>query len=214
MSLLFPLPILQTANPLGPLLDALGASTGIAAEIYSLPSLLRDLIASIQRYRYDLFNQPSTSRLPYDVFVADKLREQIGVALSQIFCWLNNIEATAESSANGSIWSSRCAIWGVVLAWGGYLETDASWASLVEDQARQAGATLTILRTDITANQETANQETAEYVLQILTILERLDHRRASIGPAILGWCLAVSKLNQIQGGIALMYAQGSSSLP
>ncbi|KAK4684806.1 hypothetical protein P7C73_g5358, partial [Tremellales sp. Uapishka_1] len=168
--LLFPLPILQTANHLADLL------------VFPLPTLrphlLKAYISAIHQARYPLFTQPSSSKLPLDVFVASKVRDNVQVALSLI------LQLSDDAQANDlvEVWSCKLALWEVVASWGGYMETEARWGDHVDAEARKAEEALT---------NHAGEEGLAAKVLATLTVLEGLDHARTRIGKDVVGWCLA-----------------------
>ncbi len=187
MALLLPPSVLQSPNPLQPLLEALEAPSDPSAQLHLLPALLQKLITLTHRSRYDLFNQTSTSKLPYDVFVAEKVRSTVRMAVSQILVWIDHLEVSMFTSAVMQIWVCRQAIWSVILSWGGYLETEVAWGELVEEQARKATMALT------GSGGHFSETEIAGWILKTMTILEQLDHGRTNLGPEVIAWCIAVS---------------------
>jgi len=188
MILLLPQSFLQTANPLASLLEHFDSSTVLDAELRLIPRLLYSHITSVQRYRYDLYNQPSSSKLPYDVFVSDKARQSARSALSDVTGWINKLELAAMIPAPSIIWACHFAVWEVIQIWGGYMETDPTWAEIVVVEARRGGIAL---ETDNPAVPQ--EEENFKWVLGTLAKLETLDHVNTAVTPEIIGRCLLVS---------------------
>ena len=186
-SLLLPVSILQPINALQPLLEALGSPQDPTCELQMLPHLLQSYISSVRHSCYDLYYQPSSSRLPYDVFMADKIRNSVRIALTQVIAWLSNLEAMATPDNVPRIWACRHTIWDVIGKWGGYLETDGAWGKLVEDQASQAKIALNSSHVKVSYEARLTG-----CVLRLLTTLETLDHAKARIGESVLVWCITV----------------------
>lgn len=186
-SLLLPPAMLQRTNPLQSILDALGYAVDPSIELHLLPWLLQSMITYTTRARFDLFNQPSSSKLPYDVFVADKVRDTVRSTMSAIIDRLNLVETNASAAVVPVIWASRYALWGVILSWGGYLERDSSWIDLVEAETKRAQTSM-----ETHCSDPHNCQEVARSILQVMTVLETLDHANARIGPFVISWCITV----------------------
>jgi hypothetical protein len=171
-----------------------------------LPQILRSFIAATHQSRYPLFTQPSSSKLPLDVFVAEKVRGSVRTALGQIMAFVGTAEegcmpSASTSTANAAlsptqvdllsaVWKCRQAIWEAIATWGGYVETEAAWGELVEAEARRAES---VLMTHGGLKSEADDEGLAGKVLRTLVVLESLDHGRTRVGSEVLGWCLAVS---------------------
>ena len=188
-SLLLPVSVLQPMNALQPLLDALGSPQDPNCELRMLPHLLQSYIGSVRHFCHDLYYRPSSSRLPYDVFMADKICSSVRIALTQVIKWLSRLEAIVAPDIIPSIWACRHSIWDVIAKWGGYLETDAAWGELVENQASQAKTAL-----DSSRGKAIREERLIGWVLRLLTTLETLDHAKARIGESVLTGCILVRR--------------------
>ncbi|GFZ47977.1 hypothetical protein JCM24511_05724 [Saitozyma sp. JCM 24511] len=116
-----------------------------------IPTVLTSFISHVTTHRYAL-NQPSSSKVPYDVFISSKVRAAIHDAVDA---------SLAAVSAAAEPWPLREAIWSAVVAWGGYLETT-PWPCLANTSA--------VAQTDL-----------SPHALLTLALLESLDHNTASI---------------------------------
>lgn len=152
----------------------------LAAIIDSLQSL--DLVIALferylkrlQMHRSNLFIQPSSSKLPFEIFVAERLRTRVVGSLDLL---LNSALRLPPPEA----WLGIERIWRNIASWGGYLETDRTFSALLHKTAFVAQGTL---RNDPSCSAP---------ILRTLVILEKLDHTHTAITKETLGWCLAVS---------------------
>ncbi|RSH86990.1 hypothetical protein EHS25_003478 [Saitozyma podzolica] len=122
-----------------------------SASLAFIPTVLTSFISHVTTHRYAL-NQPSSSKVPYDVFISNRVRAAIHDAVGA---------SLAAVSAAAEPWPLREAIWSAVVAWGGYLETT-PWPCLANTSA--------VAQTDL-----------SPHALLTLALLESLDHNTASI---------------------------------
>ena len=188
--LFFSLPSLQTTNAYQTLLKNLSRPPDFSAALHVLPHLLQSFIEATHRARYELFTQSSSSRLSYDVFVAQKERDSVRLALAQAFEWMTVLESSEAPPTLFAQWQCRCAVWQVISSWGGYLETEDAWSELVYTDARRVEAVLTTLGESSTDNEDLTGQ-----LLRTMATLEGLDHASAAVGSLVLGCSLAVRDL-------------------
>ena len=141
-------------------------STSEAVDL--VPALFHHYTNLVVRDRYRLFTQPSSSRTSLDVFISDRIRQVVLQSL--------NLALSLLSIS----WNLRSVVWSHVVEWGGYLETDPGWYKAVEEEAQKAK----MLLSDSSARQS---------ALEILALLETLDHQATRIQPEVIGWCIAVS---------------------
>jgi hypothetical protein len=132
-------------------------------------------IRTVNAHRYRVFSQPSSSKVGTDVYMAEKVRQTIRIAFDCLLRYLDSHEPAS--------WAARSEAWNEVLRWGGYLEVDADWSKLVSNEKERAESALA------------ASDASRPFILRAISILERLDHRAANLGPDVVGWCLAVSDL-------------------
>jgi hypothetical protein len=164
------------------LCHALGSSLDPVSTV--IPHIFELYVAAAVKYRHIIYSQPSTSRLSYELHLADKLRSGIRSTLSDLL----NVIDTLPTIAASARWSAHRGLWQVVETWGGYLETDTAWG---ETTLREANRAKVILESK--ANEQDSDfAKTVEQVLKLLAILESLDHARADIQVLTLGWALAV----------------------
>ncbi|ORY31304.1 Urb2/Npa2 family-domain-containing protein [Naematelia encephala] len=165
--------ILPLMPDIQPFLEALKPIDAVSQAF--LPTLLDSYVHILQDKRYELFSQPSSSRVGFDIFVKDKERVAVRNATSSILSVLHN-----------DAWGVRCDVWRLIEAWGGFLETDAAWYEMVETSAKQAAQSL-------------QGSRSARDILNLLDVLERLCHSAATIGTDTIGWCLASSTACRIE---------------
>lgn len=140
-----------------------------------LPTLLSTFISATDRHKHTLYNQASSSsKSSYDVFIAENVRLTAAQGLQILQERVNRV------SAHELQWDCRKRLWSRVTAWGGYLEDESCWTSLLIADARRAEVDL-------------VGTDDHSPILETLTLLENLDHHSASVGPATVGWALAVS---------------------
>lgn len=204
-SLLFPIPVLQTVEPLKVAVRALvGESSNAEAGpskpkqsdprpvLAAVPHLFSAFVDSTLHNRYTLYGKTSSDR-PIDVIVADRVRSAIISGLSAAIDLVNGIEGQLKIDSGAApllqaIWAARLSLWRRLQEWGGYLESDSSASDLVTKAARQASAALS----QYGASEPNATDEgIAGPVLRTLTALEQLDHDRTQLDTSVLAWCLA-----------------------
>lgn len=158
--------------------DPLGFIPGTVnpALVSFLPCILREYILLLQRERYRIYNQPSSSREAIDVYLANRLRSSVCSVLTRCF------EAIRPLGESASALQGHADLWSQIEAWGGYLETEPDWRGLLE---RSSALAQGALRNDDTAR---------KVALELLVVLETIDHQTAAIGPDVMEWCLAVSE--------------------
>lgn len=204
VALLFHPTTLQTSEPLASLFATIESSLDQAARaegcLLALPRLFNSLVSVYHQNSFTLFTQASSSRIPHDVFVASKERDAVRSTLEKTVSFLDSVEAkhsriASERSSSwvvkSWIWQSRVAVWQALAEWGGYMEREEPWGRMVDATARRAEAVLSTYATDGSLE---ANVFLGK-VLETLATLEQLDHDQASIGPDVVRWCLAVSRL-------------------
>lgn len=182
-SLLFPSSVLQAGNAFKPVIDAFGSPSDPSPELQLLPQLFQSYIAFIHRLRFELFDQPSSSRLSYDVFVANKVRSTVRDALLLALKWIGRLEADGPMFS-AIAWAARHGLWSAIRTWGGYVETETAWGDIVQEQGRRGKEAL--------VSNGFESPRSAESVLGVLLILEELDHRNAGADLDLVGWCIAV----------------------
>lgn len=192
ISSFLPLSTLQTSEPLRPILDLLqgtllNSNQTLLYVLDFVPAVLQAYVNLITKHRYHVFVQPSSSTFAYDVFVSDKVRAAIRLGLVQIL----DLLTTVPIADNGlAVWKCRNELWGVIAAWGGYLETESAWSGLLDEEARRSEQALVASAGSAT---DSTQLEILRLLVRTLTTLETLDHDHARIGTAVMGWCLAVS---------------------
>lgn len=147
-------------------------------------ALFERYIVQLQCHRSSLFVQPSSSKLPFEIFVADRLRARVAKSADSLL-------KTAIRVGRTERWPTVEEIWRIIASWGGYLETDPAFSALLQETSIIAQQTLT------------DEPSCAAPILRTLVILENLDHAHTSITRETLGWCLAVS-LNHVVADVRL----------
>lgn len=189
--LFFPLPFLQTVEPLKQLLALL---TGDAAHLALVPFLFKTYIDAIKTHRYALY---ARAEGPVDVIIADKTRAAVIPALASCTDLLDRVEnaALAQPGSSSSIpaealalWTARHELWDSFLVWGGYLESDDRAGSLVAAEAKRASSALAMYGA---SDASSTDEGLAGQILRTLDALERLDHDRTALDTSVIGWCLA-----------------------
>lgn len=204
VALLFHPTTLQTSEPLASLFTTIESSLDQATRaegcLLALPRLFNSLVSVYHQNSFALFTQASSSKIPHDVFVASKERDAVRSTLEKTVSFLDSIESKhSRIASEGSsswvvktwIWQSRVAVWQALVEWGGYMEREEPWGRMVDATARRAEAVLSTYATD---GSPEANVFLGK-VLETLATLEQLDHDQANIGPDVVRWCLAVSRL-------------------
>lgn len=170
LSSLFAWPSLQASDFFEAALQQLGNLDEASASL--APLMFRAFVRSTNANRFRIFSQPSSSKVGPDVYMAEKVRQSIRRAFDCLLRYL--------SSPEPAVCAARSQAWDEVLRWGGYLEVDAEWSALVSSEKERSER---ILATD---------DASRAFILETISILERLDHRAADLGPDVVGWCLAV----------------------
>ena len=171
LDLHFAWPSLQASDAFEASLRQLGSLDEATACL--APPMFRAYVRTINTHRYRVFSQPSSSKVGPDVYVAEKVRQSVRVAFDRLLRYLD--------APGPTVWFARSQAWSEVLGWGGYLEVDGDWSTLVSAEKQHAENTLA------------ADEASRPFVLETISTLERLDHRAADLGPDTIGWCLAVS---------------------
>jgi hypothetical protein len=157
--------------------DILDAFTNTDVTMRAVPRIFRLYIRALTKHRHTIFSQPSTSRLSYELHLAERMRDTIRAALVIVN------EATDVADANSSdFWHARWAIWAEVSDWGGYLETDEKWSHILGDEADRLDAVLS----------QGCDVDTRVPVLQLLAVLESLDHEKTRLRKSALAAILLV----------------------
>lgn len=187
--LFFPIPTLQTIDPIKLLIAPLSTSAAeddLRPALALLPHLFDAFIASTLKNKYALYGKSSSDR-PVDVIVADRVRNAVIPALGACLDLANRVEDSG-ASVNDAIWDARLRLWQRLVAWGGYLETEEKAGNLVISEAKRAARALQ----EYGASEAHVTDEgLASKILRTLDALERLDHTRAAIDTMVVGWCLA-----------------------
>ena len=165
-----------------------------------LPDLLQNFIQHLSIHRYHQFGGSSDSKISYETLISQKLRQAVASAFSNV---ISVVEHCAQNndlsySATTILYSCRTRLWSVIRSWGGYLDTDQKWAYLLEEESRSAQNVLI---------QSRLHRSFDHYIplLQTLELLERLDHDRANITSATIGWCLTVSSISFLVTGYYIL---------
>lgn len=137
-------------------------------------SLFRAYVQAITTHRYRIFIQPTSSKVSSEVYLAERVRKAVHVALSRTLGFLSDDQAAT--------WNARAAVWREVNEWGGYLETEQVWPALVRQEKLKAENVLESLEACRSA------------ALIVLEQLELLDHHAADLQTNAVSWCLAVSR--------------------
>ncbi|ORX40781.1 Urb2/Npa2 family-domain-containing protein [Kockovaella imperatae] len=210
-----PVPILRDYDPLQPILHqlqniALDAASFAATSF--LPRLLHDFIHALSTNKYQIFTQPSSSKQSFDVYVSEKLRSSVQSGFKSISDNVDRICAR-QGVSQTDLWASKLALWTEISLWGGYLESDEAWAVLLRNEAARAVATLRGDQSD-----QTTDPKSRQAILQLLNVLENLDHGHSAIDAETVAWCLAAPKFCSAEAekllSSLLRYHQLTFSLP
>ena len=107
-----------------------------------VPRYLALLIGSLQQHRYALFPPSASTRssVPVDVHISGRVRQ--AVLQSTRFV----LESIDKVSSPTSELAARCdaiaGVWRAIQAWGGYLEGDEAWSSLLQRTVSDASRAL------------------------------------------------------------------------
>ncbi|WVQ95452.1 hypothetical protein IAU59_002549 [Kwoniella sp. CBS 9459] len=164
------------SSPLPPLFSSIEPilPSALPDFLICIPDIFKSLVTYYHQQRYAIFTQASSSKISLDVFIATKEREAVRTALEQTLGFLDKIQSETT-------WEARSSIWAAVESWGGYMERDERWGKLVDTEARTIESLLSKASAPIGS------------LLRTLSILERLDHDQAQIGPDVVRWCLALT---------------------
>jgi hypothetical protein len=155
-----------------------------------LPYFLSLLIQSLQKHRYILFppNAATRSSVPTDVFISGRVRAAVLHSTRII------LEAIEKISDPGKDQLERClsrrALWTAVQRWGGYLEGNAEWSSMISQTIVETASLI-----------EPHESPLSKASFQLLDVLINLDYRsclvstaEGSVGAKIVANALTVSK--------------------
>ncbi|ODN82921.1 hypothetical protein L202_01169 [Cryptococcus amylolentus CBS 6039] len=198
-SIIFNTAVLQASEPLGGLFSAAEPKLNEAAVAHgcllALPTIFKSLTSTYHQDSSTLFAQPSSSKLPHDVFVASKERDSVRQSLDRVLVFLETLETRLQNFPASSeveegmvwLWESRAATWKALADWGGYMEREEPWGRLVDATARRIEAVLSNFNTQPTAT----NENFLRAAIQTLSIIEKVDHDRTNIGPDLMRWVIA-----------------------
>lgn len=166
--------------------DALASVVSQAADIplmlSILPAFLRQLAIYRNLKRHSIFNQPSSSKVPYETYIAQCLNASLLDDFRQAFEVLDGLErSTAQSTVE--IWRGRLGLWEVIRGLDMRIDSSDAWRSIVIHATRKARSSL--------ESERDSDLERAS--LAVLACLFQLDHQTVALTESDVQSCLAVS---------------------
>jgi hypothetical protein len=167
-ALLFSLPVLQTEDmSAGYLLPVIAFHSEIssATKLEFMPHYLSLLVKSLQQNRYTLFPPTGSSRnaVPLDVHVSDRVRQAVLLCTEIVLDTVDKISSpTADVTARCS---SKTHIWQAIKDWGGYLEGDRAWSTLLQKTL-----------TGVTRSPQSSEELLLGSIIELLNVLVGLDY--------------------------------------
>lgn len=178
-SIMYPVGSFKVSKTYLGCIKALPSST---ATMRFIPRLLSGLESAVRKHRFDIFIQPTTSKIAYQTYINGKTRSLLCNAIGETQVLLASIEA---QDLLESKWKCRRDVWQCVASWGVYVETAETWRQLLSEDVARAE--------DFIVNRP--NVSLIGAVLSFLTTAEELDHKIAHVDATTLAWCLTVSKI-------------------
>lgn len=145
-------------------------------------------VRAIHAAQYDAFQQPSSSKVPYEVYTADRVRQAIHIRLKDA---IDTFSACSGDENRESALRAELFCWRAVYEYGTFIEKDQHWRDIVSSASKKHQASL--FESPNNGKRRKRMRGETNLRLDILVVLERLSHDSTSLTPHTFSICIMVS---------------------